>query len=97
MTRTISRRAVLAGAAALVLAASAHAADPAACKKIHLSDVGWSCITATTALASQIFEALGYEPKATVLSVPVTFESLKTGDLDAFLGLWLPSQESMIR
>ncbi len=86
------------GLALLLLSGGAQAAgDPPACKEVRFSDVGWSCITATTELASQILEALGYEPKATILSVPVTFESLKTGDLDAFLGLWLPSQESMIR
>ncbi|MCH9050153.1 MAG: choline ABC transporter substrate-binding protein [Proteobacteria bacterium] len=86
------------GLALLLLSGGAQAAgDPPDCKKVHFSDVGWSCITATTAIASQILEALGYEPKATILSVPVTFESLKAGDLDAFLGLWLPTQESMIR
>ena len=52
MIRTISRRAVLGGAAALMLGAGAQAADPAECKEVHFSDVGWSCITATTAIAS---------------------------------------------
>ena len=54
------------------------------------------CITATTAVATTVLEGLGYEPKATVLSVPVTFASLSNGDIDAFLGLWLPTQQSMI-
>ena len=31
-----------------------------------------------------------------MLSVPVTFASLSNGDIDAFLGLWLPTQQSMI-
>lgn len=96
MIRTIARRTVLGGAAALILGAGAHAADPAACKQVHFSDVGWSCITATTAIATTVLEGLGYESKVDVLSVPVTFKSLSTGDLDAFLGLWLPTQESMI-
>jgi glycine betaine/proline transport system substrate-binding protein len=79
-----------------LLAGPAQAADPAACKQVHFSDVGWSCITATTAIATTVLEGLGYESKVDVLSVPVTFKSLSTGDLDAFLGLWLPTQESMI-
>lgn len=87
----------LGSAIALALAAGpAHAADPQSCETVHFSDVGWSCITATTAIASKILEALDYEPKATVLSVPVTFKSLSTGDIDAFLGLWLPTQQDMI-
>ncbi len=96
MIRKISRRAILGGAAALILGANAHAADPAACTQVHFSDVGWSCITATTAIATTVLEGLGYDSKVDVLSVPVTFKSLSTGDLDAFLGLWLPTQASMI-
>jgi glycine betaine/proline transport system substrate-binding protein len=81
----------------MIFAGTAQAAgDPAECKQVHFSDVGWSCVTATTAIAAAILEGLGYEPKVDVLSVPVTFQSLANGDLDVFLGLWLPTQESMI-
>ncbi len=79
-----------------LLAGPAQAADPAECKQVHFSDVGWSCITATTAIATAVLEGLGYDSKVDLLSVPVTFKSLSTGDLDAFLGLWLPTQQSMI-
>lgn len=96
MSITRARLFILGAAAALALAGAARAAEPQQCKTVHFSDVGWSCITATTAIASAILEGLGYEPKATVLSVPVTFNSLASGDIDAFLGLWLPTQKSMI-
>ena len=86
--------AVAMGAAAM--ADNAYADDAATCSEVEFSDVGWSCITATTAVATTVLEGLGYEPKATVLSVPVTFASLSNGDIDAFLGLWLPTQQSMI-
>ena len=92
MTSAIA--AVAMGAAAM--AGNAYADDAASCKEVGFSDVGWSCITATTAVATTVLEGLGYEPKATVLSVPVTFASLSNGDIDAFLGLWLPTQQSMI-
>lgn len=85
-----------AAASLLLLAGTANAGDAESCKTVRFSDVGWSCITATTSIASTMLQALGYEPKATILSVPVTFESLKNNDIDAFLGLWLPTQESMI-
>jgi len=97
MIKTRATRTILIVAAALALGASAHAAEPQECRTVHFSDVGWSCITATTSIASTILEGLGYEPKATVLSVPVTFQSLANGDIDAFLGLWLPTQQSMIQ
>ncbi len=93
------KRFLAAGAVTLTLAAGAAqaASDPAECKQVHFSDVGWSCITATTAIATAMLEGLGYDPKVDVLSVPVTFQSLANNDLDAFLGLWLPTQESMIQ
>ncbi len=98
MSKIRARQIALAGLVALGVAGGARAAgDPAACKTVHFSDVGWSCITATTAIASNVLEGLGYSPKASVLSVPITFESLSNGDIDAFLGLWLPTQESMIK
>ncbi len=97
MHRIRIKKLVVAGVAALGLSSVAQAADPEACKTVHFSDVGWSCITATTAIASEMLDALGYEPKASVLSVTVTFESLSNGDIDALIGLWLPSQQSMIQ
>ena len=67
------------------------AAEPDSCKNVRFSDVGWTDITSTTALTSVVLEGLGYTPKVTILSVPVTFASLKNNDIDIFLGLWLPS------
>ena len=40
--------------------------------------------------------ALGYEPEAKVLSVPVTYASLKNKDIDIFLGNWMPTMEGDI-
>jgi glycine betaine/proline transport system substrate-binding protein len=59
----------------------------------HFSDVGWTDITATTQMANQILTALGYKPNITVLSLAVTFQSLQNGDIDVFLGNWMPLQE----
>ena len=69
----------------------ATAADPATCKAVRLSDIGWTDVTATTAVTSVILEDLGYAPKITVLSVPVTYAALKNKDVDVFLGNWMPS------
>ena len=61
---------------------------------MKFSDVGWTDITATTAIASDVLTALGYTPKTTVLSVPVTYASMKNKDIDVFLGNWQPSMEN---
>jgi glycine betaine/proline transport system substrate-binding protein len=70
-----------------------HAAEPDQCRAPSFSDVGWTDITATTSAATMVLEALGYQPEVQVLSVAVTFESLKQGDTDIFLGNWMPLQE----
>ena len=85
------------GMATALSAGSALAADPDSCKAVRFSDVGWTDITATTATASVVLEALGYEPEVQVLSVPVTYASLKNNDIDVFLGNWMPTMEADIR
>lgn len=80
---------------ALLSAAPASAAEKEACKAPKFSDVGWTDITATTALASLLLEQAGYAPQTTILSVPVTFQSLENGQIDIFLGNWMPLQEEI--
>lgn len=79
-------------AAALGLAAPA-VADDASCKTIRMSDPGWSDITSTNALAGVVLAGLGYTQDVKSLSVPIGYEALKTGDLDVFLGNWMPAQQ----
>lgn len=66
------------------------------CSTIRFSDVGWTDITATTAITSEIAEALGYKTKTHLLSVPVTYTSLANGDIDVFLGNWMPTMQADI-
>lgn len=68
----------------------------AACDKVVFSDVGWTDITATTAATSLVLQALGYETETKVLSVPVTYTGLAEGDIDVFLGNWMPTMEADI-
>jgi glycine betaine/proline transport system substrate-binding protein len=76
---------------------AAPSADPAICAAVRFSDVGWTDVTSTTALANELLRSIGYSPSVTVLSVPVTFASLQNNDIDVFLGNWMPTQEADIR
>ncbi|MDQ0321278.1 glycine betaine/proline transport system substrate-binding protein [Pararhizobium capsulatum DSM 1112] len=76
---------------------SAFAAEPENCGTVRFSDVGWTDITATTATVSTVLKGLGYQTETTVLSVPVTYQSLKNKDIDVFLGNWMPTQENDVR
>ncbi|MFC3630424.1 choline ABC transporter substrate-binding protein [Paracoccus angustae] len=83
-------------AIATALAGPAPAAEPEDCRQVVLSDVGWTDITATTALASTVLRAIGYETETKLLSVPVTYTALSTDDVDIFLGNWMPTMEADI-
>ncbi|UWQ21292.1 choline ABC transporter substrate-binding protein [Jannaschia sp. W003] len=88
---------ILSAASALALVAGlAHADAHADCKEVVFSDVGWTDITATTATTSAILDALGYETDIKILSVPVTYTSMAAGDVDVFLGNWMPTMEADI-
>ena len=89
-----TRKGLLAAVATLGLSGAAIAQD--ACDTVRFSDVGWTDITATTATTSVILDALGYETDTKLLSVPVTYTSLANGDVDVFLGNWMPTMEGDI-
>jgi glycine betaine/proline transport system substrate-binding protein len=82
------------GALALAEAPAATApVDPAGCRIVRLSDIGWTDVTATTALFGALIRHLGYRAEITVLSLPMTYASMKNGDIDVFLGNWMPSMQ----
>jgi glycine betaine/proline transport system substrate-binding protein len=78
---------------ALVMSAGAASAQ---CETVTFSDVGWTDITTTTSATKQVLQALGYEVDVKILSVPVTFASLESDDVDVFLGNWMPAQTAAI-
>ncbi len=66
------------------------------CDEVVFADVGWTDITATTAATTEVLRALGYAADIKVLSVPVTYTSMAKGDIDVFLGNWMPTMEGDI-
>ena len=80
----------------MALFAATSAFADGACDKITFSDVGWTDITATTAATTTVLEALGYETDIKLLSVPVTYTAMAQGDIDVFLGNWMPTMEADI-
>lgn len=81
---------------AFAVAAISGTAAFADCDTVTFSDVGWTDITATTATTTYVLDALGYDTETKVLSVPVTYISLAEGDVDVFLGNWMPTMEGDI-
>lgn len=83
-------------AGALLLAAGLPAVAYAdECSSVRFAEVGWTDITATTALASEVLEGLGYAPRVDTVSVPIAYAGMRNDDFDVFLGNWMPSMASI--
>ncbi len=79
----------------IALSAVATGAYANQCETVRFADVGWTDITATTAVTSELLKGLGYKTKTDLLSVPVTYSSMANGDIDVFLGNWMPTMEAI--
>ncbi|HDM8213573.1 TPA: choline ABC transporter substrate-binding protein [Vibrio harveyi] len=80
----------------IALSAVATGAYANQCETVRFADVGWTDITATTAVTSELLKGLGYKTKTDLLSVPVTYSSMANSDIDVFLGNWMPTMEGDI-
>lgn len=78
-----------------ILAASmtggAFSAEPESCATVRMAEPGWNDLAFTTGTAAVVLEALGYQTKTDLLGVEIIYTSLKTADLDVFLGYWDPA------
>ena len=77
----------------LVMLSSAQVYADTRCETVKMADPGWSDIAATNAITSFLLTGMGYQPKVDTLAVPITFGGLKDGQVDVFLGNWMPAQQ----
>ncbi|MFL6609261.1 MAG: choline ABC transporter substrate-binding protein [Pseudomonas sp.] len=80
-------------AAGLLALSSVSAWAEQSCETVKMADPGWSDIAATNAITGFLLEGMGYKPKVDTLAVPITFGGLKDGQVDVFLGNWMPAQQ----
>lgn len=81
----------------LVFGSHLVALDSPQCHEVRLADCGWTDISATTAVASELLKALKYEPKTMLLSLKASLAGLKNNDIDVFLGNWMRAQEEDLK
>lgn len=82
-------------ACVLSVAIFAGTDQAAAADKVRFGYVDWPGVTVKTTVVSKILEGLGYKTDMKSLAVPVVFKGLSSGDLDVFLGGWLPTMKSI--
>ncbi|SAL72144.1 choline ABC transporter, periplasmic binding protein [Caballeronia terrestris] len=85
------------GAVLLCAATIASAAEPQACTQVRMAGPGWTDIDATNAMTGVVLKALGYKQNVANLSVPITYQGLKKGQIDVFLGNWMPAQAPLVK
>ncbi len=85
-------RTVLSATALMISGASAaFSADPETCRAVRMAEPGWNDLAFTTGIASTLLKALHYQPQSQLLGIDVIYTSLKSKDLDVFLGYWDPA------
>ncbi|WP_419188630.1 choline ABC transporter substrate-binding protein [Agrobacterium tumefaciens] len=72
-------------------ASAAFSADPETCRVVRMAEPGWNDLAFTTGIASTLLKALHYQPQSQLLGIDVIYTSLKSKDLDVFLGYWDPA------
>ena len=77
----------------LLALGSASAFAEQSCDTVKMADPGWSDIAATNAITGFLLDGMGYKAKVDTLAVPITFGGLKDGQVDVFLGNWMPAQQ----
>jgi glycine betaine/proline transport system substrate-binding protein len=77
----------------LLALGSASAYADQSCETVKMADPGWSDIAATNAITGILLDGMGYKAKVDTLAVPITFGGLKDGQVDVFLGNWMPAQQ----
>jgi len=94
MLRLVTRKVVLGLCLALSVALMA---GPALAKsgEITFASVSWTGVTIKTELAVQILDVLGYKARNLMVSVPLAYKAMSTGEADVFLGNWMPSMATI--
>jgi glycine betaine/proline transport system substrate-binding protein len=77
----------------MALSSLAAQAAEQSCSTVKMADPGWSDIAATNAIAGFLLDGMGYKAKVDTLAVPIAYGGLKDGQMDVFLGNWMPAQQ----
>src|SRR5699024_2884064 len=91
LQKSLAGLCLLAGALLLGTTTLASAAP-----QVHFGVPNWPGITVKTEVAAQLLEAMGYATKQTSASPTFAVGPMKNGQLDAYLGGWLPHEEGFL-
>ncbi len=94
--RTCSfRRSGIATGIGLALLGTATAS--AAADTLRFGYQPWPGVTVKTEVAAQVLQAAGYETDVNELDPQFVYQGMRSDDVDATLGTWMPAHEEMLR
>ncbi len=73
------------------------AQESSACRNMRIADIGWVDNAANNSLLMVLAEGLGYKPKSTIVSLPITLASLQKKQMDVFLDYWSPASDDTVK
>ncbi|WP_439860932.1 choline ABC transporter substrate-binding protein [Pseudomonas sp. MBLB4136] len=83
-----------------VLCVSANnlmAQESSSCKTMRIADIGWVDNAANNSILELLAEGLGYQPKKTMVSLPITLASIQKKQMDVYLDYWSPSTDETVK
>lgn len=89
-------RSVFAFSTLALFCQAVSAAEPTTCQTVRFGMMSWTDLMATTAVAKTVLKSLGYKTTDITASQPIIFGAMRDNRLDAFLGLWSPSADTII-
>lgn len=91
-------RFVKATTGALLFAALCGMASTAVAQNtVKFGSAPWPGVTIKTKIATNVLEAAGYQTEATPASWTISLQGVARGDIDADLGIWMPTQKSTVQ
>ncbi|WP_123657517.1 ABC transporter substrate-binding protein [Salinisphaera japonica] len=92
---------VTAGVAVLALGLAAGPAQAQtgadSTQTVRFASAPWPGVTVKTTVAQTVLEAIGYETDLTNASWTIALQGVVRGDIDADLGIWMPTQKSTVQ
>lgn len=73
------------------------AQEQSSCKTMRIADIGWVDNAANNSVLVVLSEALGYKPKKTMVSLPITLASIQKKQMDVYLDYWSPSTDETVK
>jgi glycine betaine/proline transport system substrate-binding protein len=73
------------------------AQEASSCQNMRIADIGWVDNAANNSLLMVLAEGLGYKPKSTIVSLPITLASIQKKQMDVFLDYWSPASDDTVK